>query len=139
MIGADADGLDFKGNPPAREADLRTFELQSGIKLPTDYEQFMRKMNGGEGFVGNGYVIIYPIEKLLEYNSGYRFEEYVPGLFLFGTNGGGEAFAFDRRNEDWSIVMVPFIPLELREAVTIAPRFATFFEAMLDRYPPDPD
>src|SRR5438128_113168 len=128
MIGADADGLDFKGNPPASEADIRAFELQSGIKLPADYVQFLKRMNGGEGFVGGGYVIIYPIEKLLENNRGYRFEEYVPELFLFGSNGGGEAFAFDRRTKDWSVVMVPFIPLDLKEANAVAACFDALFE-----------
>jgi hypothetical protein len=57
----------FNGNPPAAESSLRAFE-DAAFQLPDEYKQFMRRTNGGEGFVGNAYVILWPIERLRELN-----------------------------------------------------------------------
>jgi hypothetical protein len=48
-------------------------------------------MNGGEGSVGDTYVILWRIEELIEMSKAYDVAEYAPGLFLFGSDGGGEA------------------------------------------------
>jgi hypothetical protein len=51
---------------------------------------------------------------------------------LFGSDGGGEAFAFDRRSEEQPIVRVPFIPLDLKEVRAFAPTFDGFLEALFE-------
>jgi hypothetical protein len=56
--------------------------------------------------------------------------EFAPGLFAFGTNGGGEAFAFDLRTSTMPIVMVPFIGMELSEARSIGTTFNGFLTAL---------
>jgi len=101
--------------------------------LPDEYLNFLKRMNGGSGFVGPNYVDIWPIDKLIEYNRGYGVDHYAPELLLFGSDGGGEALAFDRRHTGWPIVMVPFIPLDVREAVTIAQGFGVLFETLAHR------
>jgi hypothetical protein len=85
-------------------------------------------MDGGEGFIGPNYLVLYPVKKLLEYNQKYSVKESAPGLFIIGSNGGGEVIGFDYRDEIWSIVTVPYIPLEMKYAVPIAPTFENFFE-----------
>jgi hypothetical protein len=50
----------FKGNAPASDSDIQTFELQSGIRLPEPFVRFLKTMNGGEGFVGANSVTVYP-------------------------------------------------------------------------------
>ena len=48
------------------------------------------------GFIGaNAYVIFWKIGELTEVNKAYRVSEYAPGLFVFGSDDGGEAYAFD--------------------------------------------
>ena len=85
-------------NTPASQIAITDFEKYSNFKLPKDYVEFLKETNGGEGFVGeNSYVIFWPLEKLLEYNKAYNVQEYAPGLFLIGSDGGGEAYAFDMR------------------------------------------
>ena len=50
--------------------------------------------------------------------------EFVPGFFGFGSNGGGELLAFDVRGScPWPIVMIPFIPMEVDEAIKVAGSF----------------
>jgi hypothetical protein len=117
----------FRGNAPASDAEIDAFAKQSGITLPEEYVCFLRKMNGGTGFVGSNYVDLWAVDTLIEYNRGYGAGEFVPELLLLGSDGGGQALAFDRRNRNWPVIMVPFIPLDIREAVIIAPSFDVLF------------
>ena len=98
----------FKANDPVSEAALAEFSGASKFRLPTDYLDFARTMNGGEGFVGEMYIRLYKVEELLEMNLGYKFPEFFPGFFLFGSDGGGEAFAF-YAFESNAVYQVPFI------------------------------
>jgi hypothetical protein len=51
-------------------------------------------------------------------------------LFVFGSNGGGEAFAFDMRFGANDVVEIPFIVMDLAVANRIAPTFTAFLEMM---------
>ena len=117
----------FNANPPAsRDAVAR---CQSNLKfpLPADYVQFLGRMNGGEGFVGKSYLRAWPIEDLIQFNKDYFVDVAAPDLFLFGSSGGGEAFAFDARSSPPPIVAVPFI-VSLEDAIVIAPNFNSFLQ-----------
>jgi len=103
----------FSGNEPVSQAAVEEFSMQAGFQLPDEYVRFLRRSNGGEGFIGNAYVILWRLEELLTLNAGYHVADYAPGLFLFGSDGGGEAFAFDRRTEAMPIVNVPFVGMAL--------------------------
>lgn len=87
--------------------------------------------NGGEGFIGpNAYVIFWKLEELMELNKAYQVAEYAPGLFIFGSDGGGEAYAFDVRTPAMPIVSVPFVGLDLSLARAIAPTFSGFLDIL---------
>jgi hypothetical protein len=85
-------------------------------------------MDGGEGFVGRHYLMAWRIESLLEWNRDYMVEETAPELLLFGSNGGGEGFAFDSRGLLPLVVAVPFITMNLNDAITLAPTFDSFLQ-----------
>jgi len=104
--------------------------LSSGINLPIEYLEFLKTSNGGEGFIGRNYLVLDPIEKIVESNRNLNVEEYAPGLVVIGSDGGGEAIGFDRRGTAWPVVMVPLIPLDMKEAQVIAESFGSF----LDKY-----
>jgi len=76
--------------------------------------------------MGDAYLILWRVGELLELNKAYHVAEYAPGLFLFGTNGGGEAYAFDTRSDAKPIVCVPFIGMDLKAVHTVAPNFEAF-------------
>jgi hypothetical protein len=89
----------FKANPPGSSSLIAQSQARLSFTLPLDYVQFLHRMNGGEGFLGeHAYVALWRVEELRERNAGYEVAEFAPGLFLFGSNGGGEAFAFDTRS-----------------------------------------
>lgn len=121
----------FEGNQPAGASAIAHFETESGFHLPRDYSEFLEQINGGEGFVGNTYVILWRIEELLEMNRAYQASDYAPGLFLFGSDGGGEAFAFDMRSDAKSVVSVPFVGMDLKLARPLALNFNAFLEELL--------
>lgn len=120
----------FNGNLPANAIALREFEAESHIGLPDNYSKFLEQMNGGEGFIGNAYIILWRVEELLDMNNAYQVSDYAPGLFLIGSDGGGEAFAIDSRSDADPIVSVPFVGMELKLARPIAPDFKMFLETL---------
>jgi SMI1 / KNR4 family (SUKH-1) len=121
----------FAANPPASSALIAQCQANLRFQLPADYVEFLQQMNGGEGFMGdNEYLMLWRVEELAEMDAGYNVPEFTPELFLFGSNGGGEAFAFDTRSTPQPIVAVPFIAMELCDAIMIATNFRTFLEVL---------
>jgi hypothetical protein len=116
----------FNANPPAEASLVRQFETGSRVQLPEDYATFLHETDGGEGFVGNAYVVLWRISELIELNRAYQVDKYARGLLLFGSNGGGEAFAFDTRDAARRVVRVPFIGMAFEEAISMAADFSAF-------------
>jgi hypothetical protein len=120
----------FNRNPPAAPESVHLAEAEAHLRLPVGYSEFMRGANGGEGFVGKAYVILWRVEELVPLNQAYEVAEYAPGLFLFGSDGGGEAFAFDTRADGKPVASVPFVGMDLNLVSPIAPDFDAFLEAL---------
>jgi hypothetical protein len=113
------------GAPAAPQA-VELFPKSCAMTVPDDYLQFLRFSNGAMGWLGEKqYLILWPVEKLLENNSSYAVVKCAPNLFLFGSNGGGEAYAFDA-SSSMSVVQVPFVPLDPAYAEYLAPTFSNF-------------
>lgn len=110
-------------NARASEDAIRGAVSSLAHSLPADYTLFLRDHDGGEGFVGDNYLILWKAEELDTFNREYEVEQYAPGLLLFGSNGGGEGYGFDTRNEAMPVVRVPFIGMELSYATPIATSF----------------
>jgi cell wall assembly regulator SMI1 len=121
---------DFEGNQGASEDSLNALEIQTGLQLPIDYREFMARYDGGEGFIGKQYLILWKAENIVRYNFEYQVVEYAPGLLLIGSSGGGEAFGFDTRDNGLPIVQVSFIGLDLRYAQKVADNFCELLSRM---------
>ena len=120
----------FNGNPPTDMLPIQKFEQEAGFRLPESYVQFLLRADGGEGFIGPNYLILSRVGELLDRNRRLAIAEFAPELFLFGSDGGGEAFAFNISNGGTPIVMVPFIGMELDEACPLGATFDTFLETL---------
>lgn len=101
-----------------------------GNALPDDFIELYKYSNGGEGFIGDGYLIVWRSEELEKFNSEYEVEKYAPGIILFGSNGGGEAFGFDTRSTPFKVVQIPFVGMNLKYARTVADSFTELLVKM---------
>jgi len=118
------------GNPPANRDEIERVQQGLKFRLPKSYVDFMLTKDGGEGFIGRSYLVLWKIEELILMNHAYHVAEFVPDIILFGSNGGGEAFGFDTRSEVCAIVSVPFVAMEIENAKVLASDFEGFLSTL---------
>jgi hypothetical protein len=107
-------------DPPTDPGVVEELSSSLGVALPSDYLDFLRHHNGGEGFIGDNYIVFWKAEDLADFNREYEVEKYAPGILLFGSDGGGEGYGFDAQSVAMPIVRVPFIGMERRYATPVA-------------------
>ena len=120
----------FAGNPPASRGEIEETQEKINFRFPASYVEFMLARNGGEGFIGRSYLVLWKIEDLIAINGSYQVAEFAPGIFLFGSSGGGEAFGFDIRSDACGIVSIPFVAMEIEDAKIVAPNFEVFLSTL---------
>jgi hypothetical protein len=132
MIDANASSVAgrFNANPPASREEIARVQSNVAFALPKSYVEFLLAANGGEGFIGTSYVILWKIEEIASKNISYNVAEFAPGILLFGSNGGGEALGFDACSNGDPIISIPFVTMEKKDALAVAPDFEAFL-AML--------
>ncbi|WP_426303948.1 SMI1/KNR4 family protein [Acidovorax facilis] len=123
----------FAGNNGATAGVIAKSEIALQWPLPVDYKDFLKNTNGGEGFVGENYLILWTAEELAQFNNEYQVKDYAPGLVLFGSDGGGEGYAFDTRTIPAPIVRVPFIGMDLAYIRPMADSFSEFLNKLAEK------
>jgi len=91
--------------------------------LPDDYLDFLTLSDGAHGEIGEQHLILYSAEQFVFSNETYK--KLNKDLVVFGSDGGGEAYAFDYRGPLTQVVQLPFIPFDVSLAQV---RGASFFE-----------
>lgn len=104
-------------------------EKELKVKFPIDYVDFMQEFNDGEGFVGKEYLIMYKMHEIIEVNDDCQVSEYVPGIILFGSNGGGEHFAFDYRGSEIKYIIIPSM-LDYDDIIIQSTTLKAFFKRL---------
>jgi hypothetical protein len=100
----------FVVTPGAAATAIATAEAALRCALPTGLRELYARTNGGEGFIGENYLRIYPVDRLPPLNLAFGVAEFAPELRIFGSNGGGEAFAILAGGVP-RFVQLPFIPM----------------------------
>lgn len=118
---------DWQLNEGASRDAIRAAIAALGQSLPGDYLQFIAEHDGGEGFIGDSYLILWRAGELATFNREYEVEQYAPGILLFGSDGGGEGYGFDTREATMPIVRIPFIGMNLRYATRVAESLSDLF------------
>nr|WP_246675264.1 hypothetical protein [Mesorhizobium sp. B2-3-4] len=67
---------------------------------------------------------------MADFNREYQVEKYAPGILLFASNGGGEAYGFDTHEVAMPIVRISF--MERQSAETIARDLTDLFATLED-------
>ncbi len=115
---------EFHGNPSASGEGVRRSLCEVHAGFPAEYVGFLQQSNGGEGIIGENYLILWKAEEIGPLNHAYEVAEYAPELILIGSNGGGEAIAFDTRKTPWAVVMVPFVGMDRDLVLPLSDSFA---------------
>ncbi len=117
--------------PPCRPDELTDFIKMVGPVPHQDYLDFMAKHDGCDGPIGSeGYIGLWPIDEVISGTEEANTAEFAPGLLLFGGDGGNEAFAFDRQDPKWPIVMVPLVGMSRKDMKFIAGTFTDFIQRL---------
>lgn len=105
-----------------------------GIHFPDQYISFVLESNGVEGSIGScSYLAIWPAEQLAILNEEYAVNEFSPGLVYFGSDGGGMAYAFDRRDGKMQIVEIPFESIDIGDIKLLGNTFVDFWQCLYDQ------
>ena len=119
----------------ANKEDVLRACLALDFNPPADYLDALYFSNGGEGFIQQSYFRLYSIEELLSLNEAYQVKTFAPGLVIFGSNGGGEAFGFDTHQDPIGIVQIPFIPMDFQYANPLGKSFVEFLHTLEEMNP----
>ncbi|WEF32878.1 SMI1/KNR4 family protein [Pseudoduganella chitinolytica] len=123
----------FKANEGTSLSNITQAEQMLHYAIPEDYRKFLETYNGGEGFIGEIYVILWRCEELPNFNQQYEVADYADGLLLIGSNGGGEAIAYDMRHSPPEIVEIPFVGMDLQYARLVAHNFTEFINPPIQK------
>ena len=91
---------EFIFNEPYTGNDV---EKINDVILPKQYINFMKEHNGGEGDIGETWLLLFPLEELQGMNDAYSIEEFLPGHIIIGTNGGGELYGIDAKGDYFNV------------------------------------
>lgn len=118
----------LESNPPVTPNELKAFLLQIEFTPPADYLDFIKEHNGAEGAIGNNqYLKLWRSEDLVKLNIDYEVDRYAPGYFIFGSNLGGTAYAFNKKSS--SIVAFEFIGMLMDDdAIFCGTNFTEFLK-----------
>ncbi|WP_340054450.1 SMI1/KNR4 family protein [Pseudomonas sp. JAI120] len=120
-------------NGPAEIPAVDGLSTHVGVALPESYIEFLKTHDGGEGFIGDSYIIFWKAEELVEFNREYEVETYAPGIFLFASNGGGEGYGFDTLDAAMPVVRIPFIGMNRQYAISVASDLPDLFARLADQ------
>lgn len=98
--------------------------------LPRDYLDLVTEIEGREGFIGTAYIRFYRYQELIGLNQAFQIATYNPELFIFASDGHGEAYAFCIRGSQ--VVKIPLIPIPTDQAEVVADSFAGFVRTLAD-------
>ena len=112
----------------ATEAMIDEAERRLGQRFPADYREFLGAQNGLRAWFGDVYIALHSIDQVVELNEIHDHLSHQPELIHIGSDGGGEAVAFDFRQHPPAMVLVPLVSIDWSDAIFQAESFAQFME-----------
>lgn len=118
--------------PPANEESIQRLQDAVRAALPNPYLNLLRFADGGEGSIGDNYIVIDRAEDLTE--NPYPYAKFVPGLFFFGGDGAEAMFGFDLGEGSDRVLVIHSDDLEPNHIVELSPSLLAFFELLHKRF-----
>jgi hypothetical protein len=125
------DKNNFKRRVKKPKISLEEIENKINFKLPEDYKFYLLNYLGNESFLGNEYVILWDLNELVEMNNDYQITDNLTNTIGIGGNGSSEFIAIEfTENNEYRIVLSPFIDLNKDYHIEIGNSFTDFFERL---------
>ncbi|MFM2390283.1 MAG: hypothetical protein RLZZ437_1838 [Pseudomonadota bacterium] len=124
-------GKDWQAATGAQKASVRALIAASENALPADYLDFLSFSNGGQGELAEQplWLVLHDAEFVTNLLKDPTRKDYFPGFVQIGSNGAGEAIAFDFRPDSaGGIVYFDMVNSDLPESVV--PLAASFTQLM---------
>jgi hypothetical protein len=93
---------DFILTSPATQELIDEVQKKISLILPRDYKDLLLISNG---IYTSGCLGIHPIEDMPERNIDYQVDKYMPGFFMIGDDGGGQAIIINEIGEVFEVGM----------------------------------
>ena len=118
-------------NPGASEEEIGDAERALDVAFPRVYREFLAYSNGAEGPIGSEhYLVLWSTKELVRINESYEMQTELPGIVLFGSDGGDRAYAFDYRLPTPGVTTLSLLLLNFDEVTTVYPDFTSFLERL---------
>ncbi len=88
----------FHLNEAPKKSILNDLIDKMDFKYPNDYIEFITKVNGGEGQVGDRFLALWTVEEQIESNSYLMINDsnFFSKYWIFGSNGGMMKYVFEK-------------------------------------------
>ena len=120
--------IDIIKNDPPQKNDVIIFLNDINFKLPNGFIEFYTNSNGAEIYKSENYCYLWQITELIQKNIDYNVSEYASNFFIFGSNGGGDAFCIERISG--YIFQMQFVGMSNDEAIFISKDFNGFLDML---------
>jgi len=98
--------------------------------LPADLRAFLEQHDGGRGKVGKQPLVLWSAEQIATEAQSQEVSLSTPGLLLFGTDGGAEAYGYLARLRQRRYGRIPLIAAGVHEFEALADSFDESVEAI---------
>lgn len=117
------EGKEWHGVPGATPAVLKGLQTEAPAGMPASYFALLSWSDGGEGPlpVQPLYFCLDSVSEVVErQQTGTYGQPEFQGVFIFGSNGGGEYLAFDlRQSLPWPVITIDMVAgMESAEVVS---------------------
>jgi hypothetical protein len=96
--------------------------------IDKNYLNYILDTNGGEGFLGQSYVLLYEVNDLLALNPYYEDHDFCNRIFVIGSNGGDCAYAIKKETSEF--LALPFLDMNEEACQFIGKNFNEFLGSL---------
>lgn len=120
-----------KRNALLDDFNFKTIEDKIGFVLPKDYKDYAIEYDENENFIGKEYIMLWSLEKLIDWNIDYQIFENLPNTVAIGGNENGEFIGIQFIADDkYQIILSTYIDLDPEYNIEIGKSFTDFIERL---------
>jgi hypothetical protein len=117
------------------QSEIDDFVAACPKNVPHSFVDFHRKHGAVKmdiESIGSGLVWMWPLRDVLRFSHEYGFDEFAPGLLGFGTDGCGELYAIDvRENGTGAVGDIPATSLQWEDFRELSASFDAFADKLM--------